>query len=115
MLIPILAVLLLLPSFPADDLADSSPLWLSLKADKPNGKHIVFITGDEEYRSEEGMPQLARILSRYHGFQCTVLFSIDSESGCIDRGFESLQSLQPARLSPGLRRGGYDHDQCGQH
>lgn len=102
MLIPILAVLLLLPSFPADDLADSSPLWLSLKADKPNGKHIVFITGDEEYRSEEGMPQLARILSRYHGFQCTVLFSIDSESGCIDPGvldnIPGLKHLEDADL-----------------
>lgn len=40
------------------------------------GKHIVFLTGDEEYRSEEGLPQLARILAFRHGFKCTVLFSI---------------------------------------
>jgi hypothetical protein len=40
------------------------------------GKHIVFLTGDEEYRSEEGMPMLAKILSQRHGFKCTVLFSI---------------------------------------
>ena len=42
------------------------------------GKRIVFLTGDEEYRSEEGMPQLARILARL-GFHCTVLFAIDKK------------------------------------
>jgi hypothetical protein len=48
------------------------------------GKHIVFVTGDEEYRSEEGMPQLAKILAVHHGFTCTVLFSINKETGDID-------------------------------
>jgi hypothetical protein len=43
------------------------------------GKHIVFLSGDEEYRSEEGLPQLARILARRHGFKCTVLFSINKQ------------------------------------
>ena len=49
-----------------------------------DGRHIVFITGDEEYRSEEGMPQLARILAKHHGFRCSVLFSIDDETGEIN-------------------------------
>ena len=40
------------------------------------GKHIVFLAGDEEYRSEEGLPMLAKILSERHGFRCTVLFSM---------------------------------------
>ena len=48
------------------------------------GKHIVFLTGDEEYRSEEGMPMLAKILSQRHGFRCTVLFPINSADGTID-------------------------------
>jgi hypothetical protein len=48
------------------------------------GKHIVFVSGDEEYRSEEALPMLARILAVRHGFQCTVLFAIDPESGEID-------------------------------
>ena len=47
------------------------------------GKHVVLISGDEEYRSEEGLPMLAKILSRRHGFRCTVLFSLDKE-GKID-------------------------------
>jgi hypothetical protein len=43
------------------------------------GKHIVFLTGDEEYRSEEGLPMLAKILSQRHGFRCTVLFPQKSD------------------------------------
>jgi hypothetical protein len=41
------------------------------------GKHIVLVSGDEEYRSEEALPQLAKILSLRHGFKCTVLFAIE--------------------------------------
>ncbi len=49
------------------------------------GKHIVLIAGDEEYRSEEGLPMLAKILSQRHGFKCTVLFSLAADgSGLID-------------------------------
>lgn len=45
--------------------------------------HVVFVTGDEEYRSEESMPMLARILKRDYGFRVTVLYSLD-ERGMID-------------------------------
>jgi oligogalacturonide lyase len=45
------------------------------------GKHVVFLVGDEEYRSEEGLPMLAKILSQRHGFKCTVLFSLDKDGG----------------------------------
>ena len=44
-----------------------------------NGKHIVFLAGDDEYRSEEALPQLAKILAVRHGFKCTVLFSVNKE------------------------------------
>ena len=47
------------------------------------GKHVVLIAGDEEYRSEECLPMLGKILSQRHGFDCTVLFSV-SEEGVID-------------------------------
>jgi hypothetical protein len=47
------------------------------------GKHIVFLAGDEEYRSEEGLPMMAKILAQRHGFKCTVLFSIDPQTGSI--------------------------------
>jgi type 1 glutamine amidotransferase len=45
------------------------------------GKRIVLIGGDDEYRSEQALPQLAKILSERHGFQTTVLFSIDAATG----------------------------------
>src|SRR5689334_6616270 len=48
------------------------------------GKQIVFLAGDEEYRSEEGLPMLAKILAYRHGFKCTVLFPINPADGTID-------------------------------
>lgn len=48
------------------------------------GKHIVLLAGDEEYRSEESLVQMARILAVRHGFKCTVLFSLDSKDGTIN-------------------------------
>ncbi len=48
------------------------------------GKHVVLISGDEEYRSEEVLPELAQILSTHHGFKTTVLFAINPDGGHID-------------------------------
>ena len=48
------------------------------------GKHIVLIGGDEEYRSEESLPMLGKILSQRHGFKCTILFPINKQTGEID-------------------------------
>jgi len=48
------------------------------------GRQIVFLSGDEEYRSEEGLPMLAKILAFRHGFKCTVLFSVNPQDGTID-------------------------------
>ena len=48
------------------------------------GKHIVLVSGDEEYRSEEALPLLGKILAVRHGFKCTVLFAIDRETGEIN-------------------------------
>ena len=39
------------------------------------GKHIVFVAGDQEYRSEEALPMLARLLARHYGFKTTVFFA----------------------------------------
>ena len=48
------------------------------------GKSIVFVSGDEEYRSEEGLPMLAKLLAKNHGFKCTVLFAVDEKTGEIN-------------------------------
>lgn len=48
------------------------------------GKHIILMSGDEEYRSEEALTMLGRILAVRHGFKCTVLFGINPADGTID-------------------------------
>lgn len=64
--------------------------WLHLPAKEgtANGKKIVLVSGDEEYRTEETFPMLAKILSQKHGFDCTVLFAINPEGGYIDSTFQ---------------------------
>lgn len=58
-----------------------------------NGRHIVLVSGDEEYRSEEALPQLARILAKHHGFKCTVLFAIDPD-GTINPNRSHIPGLE---------------------
>lgn len=66
------------------------------------GKHIVLVSGDEEYRSEEAMPQLGKILAKHHGFTCTVLFPIDKKDGTINPNqndnIPGLEALEDADL-----------------
>ncbi|MDA7520518.1 hypothetical protein N8531_01210, partial [bacterium] len=75
--------------------------WLSFKGKEGpgKGKHIVLVSGDEEYRSEESAPMLAKILSERHGFDTTVLFSWSADGTYIDpnniqgvTGWEKLDS-----------------------
>lgn len=60
--------------------------WLTFAGGSGPGKgrHIVLVSGDEEYRSEEAMPMLGQLLAVRHGFRCTVLFAINRETGEID-------------------------------
>ena len=76
--------------------------FLSLKGD-PGKPLIVFVTGDEEYRSEEGMPQIAQILNQHHGFNCKVLFAQDPDNpGVVDpnhlNNIPGLENLRKADL-----------------
>lgn len=92
------------------------------------GKKIVLVSGDEEYRSEEALSQLGKILAVHHGFDCRVVYAIDPETGIIDPnnrhnipGLEALASAdlmiiatrfrdlpddQMAHIDAYLRRGG---------
>ena len=47
----------------------NAPLEFLFFGSDNTGKHVVLISGDEEYRSEEALPQLAKILSTHHGFR----------------------------------------------
>jgi hypothetical protein len=80
-------------------------LTLSLSAQNPHlvvyqgdrgpgvGKHIVFLAGDHEYRSEETLPALARILARRYGFKSSVFFTTDPKTGFIEPGSSNLAGL----------------------
>ena len=75
------------------------------------GKTIVLVSGDEEYRTEESMPMLAKILSQKHGFDCKVLFAWDSAGKHIDpnnqagvRGWEHLKSADLMLIGTRFRK-----------
>jgi trehalose utilization protein len=57
------------------------------------GKHIVWLAGDHEYRSEEALPALARIMARRYGFTCSVFFTTDAKTGVIDPGSSNIAGL----------------------
>ncbi len=88
----------------AGGMARGEDPWLTIKGgDGPgHGKRVVLVSGDEEYRSEEALPQLAKILAKHHGFDCTVLFAIDKSDGTINPdvrdNIPGLKSLRDADL-----------------
>ena len=83
---------------------DDPPRWVTYTGTRGPGvgTHIVLISGDEEYRSEEALPQLGKILAVRHGFTCTVLFAINAETGLIDpmnqQNIPGLEALDDADL-----------------
>ena len=77
--------------------------WIVFEGATSNAKHVVLVSGDEEYRSEEALPQLAKILSKHHGFKCTVLFAQNPDKpGIVDANYvkniPGLQALDAADL-----------------
>ena len=70
-------------------------------ANSTQKKSVVLVAGDEEYRTEESMPMLAKILSQKHGFKCTVVFSMGPDGAdYIDpnhsQGLRGLAALDQA-------------------
>ncbi len=99
----LLPLVLALGPAPADERPAPLP-WVTYegKAGPGKGKHVVLVSGDEEYRSEEALPQLAKILATHHGFRCTVLFAIDPKDGTIspnvNNNIPGLEALKKAGL-----------------
>jgi type 1 glutamine amidotransferase len=81
------------------------------------GKHIVFLAGDHEYRSEEILPAMARILAKRYGFKTSVFFTLDSE-GFIEPGSSHIKGLEALKtadlLVMGLRFQDFPHEEM-QH
>src|SRR6201988_3093697 len=98
--VPLLAAVVGLLGLPARA-ADPWVVYDGVKG-PGKGKHIVLVSGDEEYRSEEALPQLGKILAKHHGFKCTVLFAIDPKTGEINpnvnNNIPGLDQLKPAEL-----------------
>jgi hypothetical protein len=95
---------LLVSSSPPAHGQDKGDPWVVYQgsAGPGKGKHIVLVSGDEEYRSEEALPQLGKILAKHHGFTCTVLFAIDPKTGEINpnvnNNIAGLEHLKNADL-----------------
>lgn len=92
----LLALTFCMPSFAQDTLVFDAK---TSGADVP---HVVLVSGDEEYRTEESMPMLGKILSQKHGIKCTVLFSFAAGEDYIDpnnqQGLRGLKALESADL-----------------
>ncbi len=98
----------------------AAPLVYQGSAGPGKGKNVVLIASDPEYKSEEALPELARILAKHFGFKCTVLFGIDKTTGEINPGnsnipgtdalkdadlmviFTRFQTLPPEQMQPVL-------------
>lgn len=110
---------LFLLSFPA--ICQESVTYLQYEGqDGPGkGKHIVLVAGDDEYRSEESMPMLAKILSMRYGFKTTVLFPIEPTTGNIVPNYQNnipgLEHLATADLMIMLIRFRELPDEQSQH
>lgn len=81
---------------------NKSTEWVNYKG-KDDMPKIVLVSGDEEYRSEEALPQLAKILTERHGFNTQVLFAQNpDEPGIINANYlhniPGLESLAAADL-----------------
>jgi hypothetical protein len=83
----LLGALVLTPIFAAD-----TSITYPAKEGPGKGRQVVFLTGDEEYRSEEALPMLAKILSQRHGFRSTVLFSVDPDGTINPKNTQSLSN-----------------------
>jgi hypothetical protein len=89
-----LASLLGAPALGAD------PWVVSEGSDGPGkGKHVVLVSGDEEYRSEEALPQLAKILATHHGFKCTVLFAVGKDGTIDPNRSDNIPGLEALRTA----------------
>ena len=82
-------------SIKGQDAPDNNPHLVTYEGiDGPGaGKHIVFLAGDHEYRAEEILPAMARILAKRFGFKCSVFFTLDGE-GFIEPGSSNIAGLQ---------------------
>lgn len=59
--------------------------------------HLVFVVGENEYRSEVSMPALAQVLAEHYGFRTTLLID-DVLQGGEANSINGLEALETADL-----------------
>ena len=69
----------------------AGPLPTQEADDRP---HVVFLTGDEEYRSEESMPMLAALLEEHYGCRTTVLYALDEQGYIAPNHLTNIAGLE---------------------
>jgi len=85
-----LALIFTLPAF--------SQVTYEGKSGPGKGKHIVFVSSDHEYRTEETCPALARILAQHQGFKTTVCFGVNDQ-GEITAGASNIKGLEALKTA----------------
>ena len=63
----------------------------------PRSPHVVFVTGDHEYSSEETMPVIARELEKNYRIRTTILRAFPNENA--ENNIPGLEALQKADLA----------------
>ena len=101
-----LVVLVALATTVGGQQTNTTSVTYPAKAGPGKGRHVVLLTGDEEYRSEEGLPMLAKILSQRHGFKTTVLFALDPDGTINPKNTASLSDSAALDTADAELRGG---------
>lgn len=80
---------------------ENNPHLIVYRGDKGPGvgKQIVFLAGDHEYRSEESLPMLARMLAKHYGFTCKVFITTDPATGFIKPGSSNISGLEALKTA----------------
>ncbi|MGC6487305.1 MAG: ThuA domain-containing protein [Planctomycetota bacterium] len=68
-----------------DSAAADAARWLDYRGSEAGvgaGKRVVFLAAEQEYRAEQSMPMMAKLLATRHGFDTTVLFG--QKDGLVD-------------------------------
>ena len=78
----------------------SSEAWYTVRrlpdSQNPKPTKVVFVTGDDEYRSELSMPMIASILEKQSNYKVRILRAVDEE-GFHDRHGNSIPGLRSLR------------------
>ena len=77
----------------------AAPVVYEGTAGAAKGKQVVLIASDHEYKSEEALPMLGRMLAKHYGAKCTVLFGVDEQTGFIRPGTSNIPGTEALKTA----------------